>query len=760
MDADFTGAGNFSGANILDEPYSLEVVDTGGAVHSSSTATPANLQLRIVTNTTASVVIELSGVAEATTDAKVSETWTIALDSGVRTFSFNSSGQTTSNLGVKCVRHSVGFASQSIYGLFSQGVVQMKNAKAKASHFPSNDILQRAYTMGGGSSVDILLDSPAPTHVLKSSGGTGLHEILVGKVSLLAIDEWGPGPFPGEDGESESGPSSFFDGNVDAGETWTTGLRIAPNDRNFPCSQLTTEANMPDYDLEAYMTGVFGSSPGCLCTYPNEVEKGKHVYQIATTIARPDRGYGGTYNYFDPDNFISLSAMLYSGDPYLQLQARQVVERSGAFLKVTNDKYNGQLPHHFEGSKPTYTALSGATQTGPNTFWTKTALQYAKVTGDIDWLKGYMPTLRNSSGFCFDLIDDTIHLLDAPGSLMIDVFIREHYTADSNAMMVGFLREFAEAEDAVGNSTGATALRSKADLVSSAVNDKLWAMQAAGSDHYITQLNPDGTTRDFVDYDANLIAVAHGVTDDHPGRAESILARIDQGPAGTTCTAAKGGGPQYVSEKYYGKADTTSGNTGDSNCSMARIAWFDAHARKRIGTRAALDMFDSKLLAPIQRDLVAKTWLGERYNCEGENYRTADYFEYPSAVAMLLREIRYGINMGLTNITINPFLSPASDGNSTTADFHFHVGNINVDYSEAEVTYSLPGKESKTGTITGLTPSSSYSLTTKGDCSSGSKALKTENTALSTDAAGVLVFQAPLGVGCTVTVSLAQLSRY
>ena len=53
----------------------------------------ANLQLKIVTNTTASAVIELSGVAEATTDAKVSETWTIALDSGVRTFSFNSSGQ-------------------------------------------------------------------------------------------------------------------------------------------------------------------------------------------------------------------------------------------------------------------------------------------------------------------------------------------------------------------------------------------------------------------------------------------------------------------------------------------------------------------------------------------------------------------------------------------------------------------------------------------------------------------------------------------
>jgi hypothetical protein len=58
--------------------------------------------------------------------------------------------------------------------------------------------------------------------------------------------------------------------------------------------------------------------------------------------------------------------MVYSGNPYLQEQSRLVVERSGAFLKP-----NGQLPHHFVDDKPTYLALSGATQTGPNTFWTK-----------------------------------------------------------------------------------------------------------------------------------------------------------------------------------------------------------------------------------------------------------------------------------------------------------------------------------------------------------------------------------------------------
>jgi hypothetical protein len=208
------------------------------------------------------------------------------------------------------------------------------------------------------------------------------------------------------------------------------------------------------------------------------------------------RGYDGTYNYFDPDNFFSLSSMLYSGDAYLQEQVRQVVERTGTFMKPEN----GQLPHHFNGIQPYYLALSGETQTGPNTFWTKTALRYAANTGNVEWLKSYMPTLRTAASFVFDLISETDSLVFAPGSLMIDVFIRNNYTSDSNAMVVGFLQDFAEAENAVGNFTRAQELLDLADKVSAAVNAKLWASDAAGGDHYITQLNSDGTTRDFVDY--------------------------------------------------------------------------------------------------------------------------------------------------------------------------------------------------------------------------------------------------------------------
>tara|TARA_B110000208_G_C11525170_1_gene342144 strand:- start:301 stop:588 length:288 start_codon:yes stop_codon:yes gene_type:complete len=67
---------------------------------------------------------------------------------------------------------------------------------------------------------------------------------------------------------------------------------------------------------------------------------------------------------------------------------------------------------------------------------------------------------------------------------MIDVFIRGNYTADSNAMMSGFLNEFADAEDAVGDPTKATALRKEAVAMVAAMNAILWD----GTDHFVTQV--------------------------------------------------------------------------------------------------------------------------------------------------------------------------------------------------------------------------------------------------------------------------------
>lgn len=617
---------------------------------------------------------------------------------------------------------------------------------------------------------------------------------------------------------------------------WSTSAMISPNNRNFPASQLiTNSSNLPSGDLAAVMTGIYGSAPGCLCTFPNSPAcpgmegKGEKLGQIATTVARSDRGYAGTYNYFDPDNFFSMTALIYSGEPFLQEQARTVIERSGSFLCIgdvgkSHKCTYGQLPHHFVGDTPTFLALSGATQTGPNTFWVKSALQYARNSGNLAWLKSYMPTLRAAAAFCtslhvllccvfvfscaysipfflfytirmafslyawlmydavhacnqnqrgggtkqntralthsctflllflsllgFDLINPENHMLLAPGSLMIDVFIRQNYTSDSNAMMVGFLNEFADAEEAIGNTTGAAALRAESTSMAAAVNKYLWD----GTDHYVTQVNPDDmdcaqthSCRDFVDYDSNLIAVAHAIPTT-AAQGAAVLKRIDTGIQ--KCTALQGGGPQWTSEIWYGPHDTTSGNVGDSSSAMGRIAWFDSKARKVVGDVKGFDTY----MAVMQKDLLTYTWMHERYNCDGKmaENRTAAYFEYPSTVAIMLREIRYGIELGFGHVAVAPMPNTA---------FNYHIGNVNVDYNPSGTTYIKVPPSGANGAdrefrFAGMHVNATYVVDAAADCAEArAMSVSAElHASVATDTAGVLKFKAFAHCGISITL--------
>ena len=111
--------------------------------------------------------------------------------------------------------------------------------------------------------------------------------------------------------------------------------------------------------------------------------------------------------------------------------------------------------------------------------------------------------------------------------------------------------------------------------------------------------------RDFVDYDSNLIAVAHSIPT--LAQAKAVLHRIDTGIQ--RCTAMQGGGPQWTSEIWYGKHDTTHGNIGDSSSAMGRIAWFDGKARKVTGDVKAFDV----QMGVMQKDLLYYTWMHERW---------------------------------------------------------------------------------------------------------------------------------------------------
>ena len=84
--------------------------------------------------------------------------------------------------------------------------------------------------------------------------------------------------------------------------------------------------------------------------------------------------------------------------------------------------------------------------------------------------------------------------------------------------------------------------------ISSAVNTYLWADAENGDDHYITQLNHDGTTADYIDYAANTMAIWQGVADKE--RAQKIVERIAKG----NCTGAGKRGT-WVSERPFYEFD-------------------------------------------------------------------------------------------------------------------------------------------------------------------------------------------------------------
>ena len=432
------------------------------------------------------------------------------------------------------------------------------------------------------------------------------------------------------------------------------------------------------------------------------------------TLATPGRSYGDGNSFFDPDAWEVIRTLLYSGDRYLQNQAREVIERSGEAILGS-----GQIPHHFDGAEPTYVAISGATQTGPNIFWISSALDYASATGDYAWLREQMPRIEHALAFITDRYDPDVQLISAPGPLWIDVFIRENFTSDTNAFMVGLLRRIADAEALLGDDALAADRRGLAGDIAEGINGHLWS-----DDHYVTQLNPDGTTRDLVDYDANLLAVAFGVAP--PERAQQVLARVDAGP----CTHGRA---TWVSEQYYGPEDTYNGNTGDSATAMGRIGWADAHARRRVGDRAT---YRDAILDPLRADLLERTWLTERYDCSGTAIRAPYYHEYPELVAMLLREVSYGIELGLGTVTIDPFERRA---------YSHHVGDVDVDYSAKALEISLPGSGERAFDVHGLTANARYVVVATGSGPAQPRQVRA-------DGAGTLRFSAPVGTDTTIQV--------
>jgi len=688
--------------------------------HSSSQGASAPPRIVVLAQAPGLVRVRIDGIADDPITPLVTSDWTVSLPAGARAFTLDVAARALRDAGnVAGVRLSSYLAPFSTYGFFARGVEQMMNSRAP--FFASDSPLRRFYALGGGGSVDLTATGSARETVLMSG--------RPGSVVRGGIQQVLAGHYPRHDTWTRAGWGDAAPTRVTAGETWTVSDTIAVNDADFPVGNLPPGSNLPADDLRALYTAIYASSAGALVTYalPGET---------ATTLATPWRDYAHGYNFYDPDTWMAVSALVYSGDPYLQGQARAIIDKTGAHILPS-----GQVPHHFVDTTPSYVAISGATMTGPNIFWIASALQYARATGDYDWLRARMPLLERALGYLTGRYDPRVGLVDAPGPLWIDVFIRDHYASDTNAYMAEILREMADAERFLAVNDGHASRSAGVELaagheavarsIAAAMNARLWA-----GDHYITQMNPDGSVRDFVDYDANLLAVAFGIAS--PARAALIMRRINGGGCGPApveagyASTVNAAGLLDASGVYYGPGDTYNRNLGDSSLAMGRIAWADGRASARAGD---LTTFDGRVLDPVRTALLARTWLNERYTCGGVAMRARYYHEYPEMVAMLLREVRYGVNIGLRTVDISP-LGPTR--------YHYHIGNVDVDYSPTVVAFTVPGSGDKRVAIAHLIPNALYNVRATDVTDVGDRRVREARAV--TDGRGTVTFTAPIGL--------------
>jgi hypothetical protein len=783
MGADFHGQGDYT--DVLAAPYKLHVKLADGHTYSNSYAIQDPMLLE---KTDDIAVLKIPGILTfAGTGSEsmplVAEDWTLTLARASRSIRLDIDGVAVRDaVDVAAVFHGLYMKSPSINGLFdNRGMAQMMNKTNGCQG--SDQAMSRAYTMGGGVAMDYIRhtttessysnDQPqalSPRQIVLSTArndgyATGIEDLVLGSYPELSLSydkAWG----------ACWGEEDLVATPISIGTQYSVSVSFVPNDYDFPAyllRDILARPIMPFTDIRTFMTGIYGSPAGCLQGYYEN-----HEGTIAPTISHPDVGYSPDTNFFDPDNFIALSALMYSGDAFLLEETRRVLERTSNTMcgigseqvdaycngprmsaqklttassirfgtpspklskqsqslrggiappslsaPVTQGGREGQLMHHFVQLVPTYESIAGSEQLGPNVFWTWTCLRYISLTQDLDWAVKMFPYLDLSIKYLLTFYDEEKGMIFAPGPLWIDVLVRENYTSDSNAVMVPFLQLAADAYESLGplmageSESGeyiifAKELRKISVTIAVTMSTDLW--DADSNDHFITQLDPSGHTRDFVDYDSNLLAVAFGAVslgaqgDNEAAlkRMNAILGRVDAGDythvRATWCSEIPYSGDAQDCYIVGGSV------CGDSVVTLARIGWADAHARKLVGD---IDTFDSLLLSPLQEDLISDVWLYERYNASGDQIRTAFYFEYPSLVSMMLREIRYGISIGLNRIDIDPFMA------SVNKEFEYSFGDTLVVYSEKRVELRVPGvgkSTSKLVTIHGMKASASYAL--------------------------------------------------
>ena len=336
--------------------------------------------------------------------------------------------------------------------------------------------------------------------------------------------------------------------------------------------------------------------------------------------------------------------------------------------------------------------------TAANVFVPLAMMDFAEKTGDYAWLKSNLPQLRAAVWMHtrFNLVNFSapsdfakVGLVRCPGPLWVDGFKRSNYTAETNMFTYEVFRRLAIVETHFGNSTGAAKASAVAATLKASINARLW--DDASADHYVTQLNPDGSVADFLDIDGNLIAVALGIADDN--RAESIMKRLKTLPC-----IRPGGYGTMLTGKYMGVPGR--GSACDASVTMARVFYVDALSLRRVGDAATF----SHMLSTMQADQVRNTWMAERYTCDGLSSHDPFYHEYPEVIAMVIERVKYGINIGLSTVEVLPwtalFGAPAqaettAEATATTVEATVtatvQTGKVHAGPMHASFTYRMSG---------------------------------------------------------------------
>lgn len=495
-DGDFSTSPNLAGAPSTVAPntrrgaLAVVVGDGRGNSYSTSDATrPTPLAFTILSNTSASAAFSVTGVDP---QGHVSATFSIGLDASSRGLWMNASALALAAFDASLVSLSLQVAAPSAQGWYTKGARQ--GMRMGGGLVASASPLLRWYALGSGAQggCEVLVVSaaggfPGPSYLLAGERPGGME-------GGLGLALWGtPKPLDNWVGSFDGGGAST---HVAAGDVSPiVNLALFPNDYAFPPSSvpptLPPRANLTD--IASILAAAHGSAVAALHSYDFSPE-----VRAAPCLAHDNQQcYAPNYNFYDPDSAVSNSVLLYSFEPTLHEQVRGQLETNMRYVcNGTNPAMCsfGQCIHHYTGSCggggaecfcatgpggvqdcAVYDALSGAVQTGPNVFTLFAALRYAGATGNASWASTQAPTLRAMMAFLDERFDPQVGLYLAPGSLQIDVFIRQNYTADSNAMGVLLCELFADFEEAMGNATGAALYAARADTIRAAMNQHLLA---------------------------------------------------------------------------------------------------------------------------------------------------------------------------------------------------------------------------------------------------------------------------------------------